>query len=236
MAGREACSITIGTFHSICLELLKKSELDAPVLPEEDALLLGEQIVHQFGLKLSPAGFLRRVSSIKNGALPATSLPQKALDAYADLLDYYGVMDYDDILLRAIEHLKSQSANAKQQLHAFSHLLVDEFQDINPLQYCFIRLIKDAGASGDFASGIQINLSMDFAAQMRHALPALPKITRILCKLLCGKTIVLNAGNSLAPLGQSYRRNRYRPPVPRALKCRLCRRKVPYPKGSDLAD
>lgn len=144
---REARSITIGTFHSICLELLKKSELDAPVLPEEDALLLGEQIVHQFGLKLSPAGFLRRVSSIKNGALPATSLPQKVLDAYADLLDYYGVMDYDDILLRAIEHLKSQSANAKQQLHAFSHLLVDEFQDINPLQYCLIRLIKDAGAS-----------------------------------------------------------------------------------------
>ena len=62
------------------------------------------------------------------------------LAAYEQMLESYGVMDYDDILLKTIAAL--ENGKGERSLGSFTHLLVDEFQDINPLQYRLIRLWK----------------------------------------------------------------------------------------------
>lgn len=133
-------ALNIGTFHSLCLSLLKKWKLSRPVLEENEALLLAQEIVSSFSLRFSASSLLRRISGIKNGTLPSSELPDGVLAAYEQMLESYGVMDYDDILLKTIAAL--ENGKGERSLGSFTHLLVDEFQDINPLQYRLIRLWK----------------------------------------------------------------------------------------------
>lgn len=138
-------ALSIGTFHSICLALLKKCKLSCPVLEENEALLLAKEVIKSFSLHFSANGLLRRISGIKNQSLPASELPDGVMAAYDRLLECYGVMDYDDILLKTIAEL--ESGKRERSLGCFTHLLVDEFQDINPLQYRLIQLWKRENGS-----------------------------------------------------------------------------------------
>ncbi len=139
--------LTIGTFHAICLSLLKKWKLDAPILEETEATILAQQLCSSLGLKLSPRGLLRRISGIKNGTMMPTELPDGVFPAYLATLERYGVIDYDDILLKTIEQLERGSRKIQRSLTAFTHLLVDEFQDTNPLQYRLLRLWSRSNGS-----------------------------------------------------------------------------------------
>ena len=90
---------------------------------------LASQIIQSRGLSLSPLRFLQEISRIKNGGEPDTSLLEEgAFSDYEVLLEQKGALDFDDLLLRALE---SEVGYGRH----FSHLLVDEFQDINDLQY-----------------------------------------------------------------------------------------------------
>ena len=145
--GRAVKTMTIGTFHSICLRLLSARDgaEHTAVIDEPDALSLIEEILKGLGLKNAPRDVLREISLMKNGALPAgkaSGVPEGVYDLYCRQLEQYGVLDYDDILLKVLGRFESASADGvdeKRLRNAFSHLLVDEFQDINDLQYRLIR-------------------------------------------------------------------------------------------------
>lgn len=152
--------MTIGTFHSICLQILSKlnGKSDMPVIDEADALSIVRDILNGLGLKNSPRDVLRGISFIKNGMPPAdegTEVPPGVYDLYNAQLEQYGVLDYDDILLDVLEFLERRDpddAGRKNLPALFSHLLVDEFQDINAVQY---RLIKkwSENSAGVFVIG-----------------------------------------------------------------------------------
>lgn len=63
---------------------------------------------------------------------------------YQSLLLQAGALDYDDLLLETLKLLKKLPEDAPER-RRFSYLLIDEFQDINPLQY---RLAKEWGRGG----------------------------------------------------------------------------------------
>ena len=120
--------LNIGTFHSVCLRLLG----GAPVIIDEpNACTLMKDLLGERGLKQSPKEALREISLIKNGAAPLdkTDVPAGLYEAYNDGLTQLGALDYDDILLRV----------CAEESTGFPHLLVDEFQDTNPLQYRLLR-------------------------------------------------------------------------------------------------
>ena len=143
LGGKRAVrGMTIGTFHSICLALLGQVSL----IGGPDAVQLASQIIQSRGLSLSPLRFLQEISRIKNGGEPDTSLLEEgAFSDYEVLLEQKGALDFDDLLLRALE---SEVGYGRH----FSHLLEDEFQDINDLQY---RLIRhwNRGGQGLFVIG-----------------------------------------------------------------------------------
>lgn len=146
--GRSAIrALNIGTFHSICYSLLKKWKMELPILEESDALLLCREAAQSLGLKTSPKNLLHRISGVKNGVLMASELPEGVMAQYSTLLERYHVMDYDDILLKTIAVLEEGSKKTQKSLIAFSHILVDEFQDINPIQYRLLRLWSRSGGS-----------------------------------------------------------------------------------------
>ncbi len=118
---RSVRSMTIGTFHAICFQILGRPSL----LSETDALEIASQVLHDLDMKESPKKFLEEVSKIKNGAASQIS---NAYQEYCRRLASLHLLDFDDLLKNALE-----TSNPPKR--CFSYLLVDEFQDINQLQY-----------------------------------------------------------------------------------------------------
>lgn len=142
---RTAGALSIGTFHSICMQQLKKSGVTVSLIDEHQAAETAGEVVSQLQIKISPRDFLREVSKIKNG-LPASQaqIPQEGYRAYCARLQNSGVMDFDDLLLRALALYEETDGKSPKPL---PHLLVDEFQDINPVQYKLIRAWSRQGKS-----------------------------------------------------------------------------------------
>ncbi|MCL2826594.1 MAG: UvrD-helicase domain-containing protein, partial [Eggerthellaceae bacterium] len=71
-----------------------------------------------------------------------SSVPDALFKAYNEQLQALGAMDFDDILLRAEQLAEScaQKGSPCKGAARFSHLLIDEFQDTNPVQYRLMRL------------------------------------------------------------------------------------------------
>ena len=136
--------IQIGTFHAVSSRFLKKKGI--PVLLADEGLKeeLAGEAMKQAGLKGSPGRFLRDLSRVKNGMTEPESEEGKETEEdkrmearrlYQEAMKEQGVMDYDDLLLETLRLLEEEEAVAEEDRACFSCLLIDEFQDINPLQY-----------------------------------------------------------------------------------------------------
>ena len=114
-----------------------------PLLSREEALALAEAVLRDGGQDMAPGEFLRQVSQVKNSAAPLGSpLPPQLFQAYQAALARRGAMDFDDLLLRAAEQDLTPG-----QRRRFTHLLIDEFQDSNPLQLELICRWSQKGES-----------------------------------------------------------------------------------------
>ena len=134
--GRRAIQgMRIGTFHSLCLDLLSGDGQEIPLADENEAAALAAEILKEVELKLSPRKFLQEVSQVKSGVIETPPHPE-AYQRYCARLREYGVRDFDDLLLDAL-----------QLDTAFPHLLVDEFQDSNEIQYQLVQKWCGGGKS-----------------------------------------------------------------------------------------
>ncbi len=156
---RTVNAMTIGTFHSICLKILRegKKNADLTVIDEQDSLSIVEDILKNFRVKASPRDVLKEISLVKSGAKlqEDADVPTKVYEAYCTHLAQYGVMDYDDILLNSLVLFDDggmESSEKKKFQKSFLNLLVDEFQDINPIQYRLIQAWSKK-SSGIFVIG-----------------------------------------------------------------------------------
>ncbi len=134
---RAAAGMTIGTFHAICLQLLGDVRLVSP----GEALTLAEQVLRAAGEKGSARALLQAVSRVKCGLAAAGDATDPALcDTYCAQLEERGLLDFDDLLTRA---LQVDTAGCR----AFTHLLADEFQDSSAIQYRLLRAWSRGGRS-----------------------------------------------------------------------------------------
>ena len=134
---RRIRGMTIGTFHAICLGQLSAAG-PCTVLDEYGALSIAQEVAEA---QEGPGGarrLLREISAYKNGLRPEGENPPAGLMAYQRRLEQNGALDYDDLLLRALA-LSEEGGLPPAARRAFTHLLVDEFQDINPLQRRLVR-------------------------------------------------------------------------------------------------
>ncbi len=147
---RAAKSVQIGTFHSLCLKLLTEWRGVAPIiLDTERASDFAGRVIEQMGLKLAPRRFLQEVSKRKGGAAEQTfssdaAVSEDAFKEYQKLLGQANVYDFDDLLTETLAEIENRE-NASEFLCSFTYLCVDEFQDINEIQY---RLILEMNRYG----------------------------------------------------------------------------------------
>lgn len=139
--------IQIGTFHSICRKILEVSGENTVLADPLELSALAEEILKEKSVKMRPAEFLRQVSrkkmdvtlgQEKAGEEEERSF-QKAFDRYKSAMEEQGWLDFDDLLIRALCLLREECPAARRFCSHFRYLLVDEFQDISPLQYDLIQ-------------------------------------------------------------------------------------------------
>ena len=155
----------IGTFHGLAHRLLRMHFQEAKlpqafqVLDSDDQLRLIKRIIRSLALdeKKWPAKqFVWYINGKKDEGLrpqhidaqfdPSEELFVKVYKAYQETCDRAGLVDFAELLLRAHElwlHNPELLAHYQQR---FSHILVDEFQDTNAIQYAWLTLLGKARA------------------------------------------------------------------------------------------
>lgn len=156
----EAENLTVGTFHSLCLELLRTAgaggwlpgvSFPFILLDEPDARQVLAEVVREQGQPLREVARLQEaISRYKNwGMSPdATGIPEEVRGvyyAYQERLAGYRALDYDDLLVKTVEMFETGAAGGhtpevEAMLDHFTYLLVDEFQDVNAVQYRLVKL------------------------------------------------------------------------------------------------
>lgn len=133
---RAARRITIGTFHAICLDLLAKVDAHVTLADDFDRRELAQGVLKHMGEKGSSTKLLRAVSRVKSGIpVESAGISEQLYNAYCAALHEQGLMDFDDLLLQGCGRWAEISRQDKAAAKRFTYLLVDEVQDINPVQY-----------------------------------------------------------------------------------------------------
>ncbi|MDE2317041.1 MAG: UvrD-helicase domain-containing protein, partial [Xanthomonadaceae bacterium] len=163
--------LTVGTFHGIAHRLLRRHWREAglpegfQILDADDQQRLVKRVVA--GLGLDEARFPprqatwtingwkdegKRPDAIEHRDHPVTATLVRIYQAYEDACRRAGLVDFAELLLRAHELWLKHPAVLEHYQNRWRHLLIDEFQDTNALQYAWIRVL--AGATGKvFAVG-----------------------------------------------------------------------------------
>ena len=155
--GQESTRITFGTFHGVFYGILKHAYGLGPeniVSEEEKRRILKDILLDTGHEKMLETDLiediLKEISVIKNGRLDlahyhSLSCPDEVFSqvaaAYTESLKRLRKLDFDDMLLDCYRLFIRRPDILEAWRGKFLYILVDEFQDINPLQYDVIRLL-----------------------------------------------------------------------------------------------
>ena len=152
-------SMWIGTFHGLCNRLLRMHHRDAQlpqtfqIMDSQDQLAAIKRMLKAAGVddaRCPPRELQMFVNGAKESGLRARDVEAdggrdrlwvELFDAYERQCQREGAVDFAELLLRSYELL---SRNEPLRLHyqqRFRHILVDEFQDTNVLQYKWLKLL-----------------------------------------------------------------------------------------------
>ena len=129
--------LQIGTFHSICLDVLRAGGEHFSLADEIQAKELAQETIDTWNLKVSVRDFLSEISLYKSAPgerVFPDQVWEEAFDHYQELLKDRNLADFDDLLLKTLD-LAQSSQMEEEYKKRFTYLLVDEFQDVNPVQY-----------------------------------------------------------------------------------------------------
>lgn len=150
----------VGTFHGLAHRLLRLHWREAglpqtfQILDSEDQIRLLKRVMK--ALEVDDTRFVpRQVASFINARKDEGSRPQHVVvrddynqrqllriyTAYEEACQRTGVVDFAELLLRSLELLRDNAELQQHYRRRFRHVLVDEFQDTNALQYAWLRLI-----------------------------------------------------------------------------------------------
>ncbi|MFI4866040.1 MAG: DNA helicase II [Steroidobacterales bacterium] len=160
LLGIPGSALWLGTFHGIAHRLLRLHWREAglaqgfQILDAEDQLRLIKKLLKSQNLdenrwvprelqyfinKHKDEG--RRPKHVAGGGDPTQLQLIKLYEQYQDACERSGVIDFAELLLRAFELWRDQPDVLRHYRARFRHVLVDEFQDTNSIQYAWIRLL-----------------------------------------------------------------------------------------------
>ena len=153
----------MGTFHGICVRLLRQDgeSVGIPrsfvIFDESDRQAAVKQSSKQLMIdeKAFPPRLLSGlISSAKNEMLspdeyaaqansPAQQAAAKVYPAYERALKEASALDFDDLINRTVQMLKSQPEIRAKWRRQFSYIMIDEYQDTNAAQYQLVNMLTN---------------------------------------------------------------------------------------------
>ena len=152
----------MGTFHGICVKILRQEyaaagiDRDFVIYDMDDQIALIKRILKNLGLSgeknLKPKMIQAVISGEKNkGNGPeeyAASIYYPNQQKIAEVFKEYeiqksknGALDFDDLLLKTLELFANNPEVRKKWQDKFEHILIDEYQDTNVIQYQLVKLL-----------------------------------------------------------------------------------------------
>jgi DNA helicase-2/ATP-dependent DNA helicase PcrA len=161
LLGERLRQLTIGTFHAICVRILRREarHLDIPsnfvIYDAADQLSLIRQALKDLDLDdktYRPQAIQAAISRAKSELIgpneyrPRTywqEVTSRVYQRYQELLAANSALDFDDLLMVAARLFREHEDVLSKYQRRYRHILVDEFQDTNMAQYEWLKLLSE---------------------------------------------------------------------------------------------
>lgn len=166
--GEDVRDMWIGTFHSICVRILRTSidrlgyMREFVIYDTADTRTLIKDCIKELGLddrEYPPRSVQNIISHAKNdmmppdefmseyGSNPRMKRVAQIFKKYEEKLKNNNALDFDDIIMHTVSILKSEDDIRQKYVDKFKYILVDEYQDTNNTQYELISLLVNSDAN-----------------------------------------------------------------------------------------
>ncbi len=155
--GDTGTPVVFGTFHSVFFQILKAAYhyTAANILKEEQRVQILRDLINGYRIEGNDRKELMEnlsaeISRVKNeeidlqyfySSVTASDTFRQVFRSYQQALEAAGLIDFDDMLIYTKQLLEGRADILEAWQKRFTHILVDEFQDINLLQYRIIRML-----------------------------------------------------------------------------------------------
>ncbi len=165
--------VWVNTFHAFCARLLRREieRLDYPraftIYDESDRLSLITNVMKELKIDtdvLAPSAASAVISRAKNDSIGPRDYEREADGTFAQMIARVyvryehsmktsGALDFDDLLLKALELLREHPDVRRRWCARFDYVLIDEYQDTNRIQYRLVHFLagehKNLCVTGD---------------------------------------------------------------------------------------
>ena len=157
---RSVKSMWIGTFHSMAYRLLRQHHYEAnlpenfEILDADDQIRMVRRIIRQMNLTEQTndaremAQYINRwkddglrPQDLENTIHARKRTPFEIYCKYQEICEKHGLVDFGDLLLRSHELWLNHKELLQQYRARFKHILIDEFQDTNLIQYAWLTMV-----------------------------------------------------------------------------------------------
>ncbi len=161
--GMETAPVMFGTFHAIFFMMLRYAYRysGSNIIREHDRRRYIKEIVEEMELEIEDenefyTGILNEISYVKGEMMSlslyhsnnlADELFEKIYQGYENKLRADGYLDFDDMLVFCHDLLKQRPDILKMWQERFQYILIDEFQDINRVQYEIVKMLAGERAN-----------------------------------------------------------------------------------------
>ena len=159
LLGQTAEALTLGTFHAICVRILRQEgkaiglEPSFVIYDEDDQLNLIKKSLQELDIdpkQYTPKAIQSRVKFAKSQLLTPADYAQQAgsyfeeivqrvYERYQLILSRSQGVDFDDLLMKTVQIFNNHPQIQAKYQSRYMHILVDEFQDTNTTQYALIK-------------------------------------------------------------------------------------------------
>jgi DNA helicase-2/ATP-dependent DNA helicase PcrA len=163
MVGEAARDLWVGTFHSMCVRMLRRDgkkigiASNFAIMDDTDQRQIVRDILHDLDMderQVAPGAALGEISKAKNNLWSPDFYEEKHPsfigERYAQVYREYerrlqesNGLDFDDLISRTIELLQNDEETRVRYQSKFRFVLVDEYQDVNYAQYKLVAILAD---------------------------------------------------------------------------------------------
>ncbi len=163
VVGERGRDVWVSTFHSSCVRILRRFALEAgydrnfSIYDADDSKTVMKAVMKKLNVdpkKFKERTFLSAISKAKDelkgpeealkdwGHDPVAMLKFKAYKEYEDRLKESNALDFDDLIVKTVELLRTNKEVLSYYQEKFEYMMVDEYQDTNTAQFELVRLLS----------------------------------------------------------------------------------------------